>query len=98
MVQWLKHRRNIRRIGRWLGWAALALLAFTVLTGYGISQFRIVNSLTFGLLHKASSHRLHHYTDIPLAVFTLMHVSIAVWGRLGARKRRRTCEEQTPLF
>jgi predicted ferric reductase len=93
MLEWLKQRRNIRRIGRWFGWAALALLAFTVLTGYGISQFRIVNSLTLGLLDKVSSHRLHHYTDIPLVILALAHVTIAVWGRLGARKRRRTCEE-----
>jgi hypothetical protein len=93
MVEWLKHRRNIRKIGRWFGWAALALLAFTVLTGYGISQFRIVNSLTLGLLGKASSQRLHHYTDVPLVVLTLAHATIAAWGRSRARKRRRTCEE-----
>ena len=88
MLEWFKSKRNIRRIGRWCGWAALILLAFTLLTGYGISQFRIVNSLTFGLLDKVSSHRWHHYTDIPLIILTLTHVVIAVWGRLGARKRR----------
>jgi hypothetical protein len=98
MVKWLKHRRNIHRIGRWFGWAALALLAFTALTGYGISQFRIVNSLTLGLLDKASSQRLHHYTDIPLGVLMLAHVTIAMWGRSRAGKRRGTCEEQIPLF
>lgn len=96
MLERLKSRQNIRRIGRWCGWAALVLLAFTLLTGYGISQFRIVNSLTFGLLDKASSHRLHHYTDVPLIVLTLVHVTIAVWGRLSVRKRRDKCAEQTP--
>ncbi|MFL7793142.1 MAG: hypothetical protein AB8I69_13440 [Anaerolineae bacterium] len=86
MLKWLKSKRNIRRIGRWFGWAALILLAFTILTGYGISEFRIVSSLTFGLLDKVSSHRWHHYTDLPLTVFTLIHVTIAAWGRLGAQK------------
>jgi hypothetical protein len=89
MCDWFKRKRNIRRIGRWFGWAALALLAFTLLTGYGISQFRVVNSLTFGVLDKVSSHRWHHYTDIPLIIFTLIHVTIAVWGRLGAQKGAR---------
>ncbi|MFN2269882.1 MAG: hypothetical protein ACK2US_03520 [Anaerolineae bacterium] len=89
MLEWLKSKRNIGRIGRWFGWAALILLAFTLITGYGISQFRIVNSLTFGLLDKVSSHRWHHYTDIPLIIFTLIHVVIAVWGRLNARKSAR---------
>lgn len=87
MLAWLKNRHNIRRIGRWCGWAALVLLIFTVLTGYGISQFRIVDSLTFGLLNKAASHRLHHYTDVPLIVLMVAHVSIAVWGRLIAPRR-----------
>ncbi|MBN1812327.1 MAG: hypothetical protein JXA14_10860 [Anaerolineae bacterium] len=100
MPKWFKSKRNIKRIGRWCGWAALLILAFTLLTGYGISQFRIVSSLTFGLLDKASSHRWHHYTDIPLVILTSVHVIIAVWFRLNARKRTRKrrdkCEEQTP--
>jgi cytochrome b subunit of formate dehydrogenase len=86
MLEWFKSKRNIRKIGRWCGWAALLLLAFTLITGYGISQFRIVSSLTFGLLDKVSSHRWHHYTDIPLVIFTLAHVIIAVWFRLSAQK------------
>jgi hypothetical protein len=81
-------RRTVRRIGRWCGWAAVVLLLWTMLTGYGISQFRIVSELTFGVLNKAVSHRLHHYTDIPLLVFTAIHVGIAVWGRVAASKRR----------
>jgi hypothetical protein len=89
MLEWFKSKRNIRRIGRWCGWAALIILAFTLLTGYGISQFRIVSSLTFGLLDKVSSHRWHHYTDIPLVVFTLVHVTIAVGVRLSAKKRSK---------
>jgi thiosulfate reductase cytochrome b subunit len=88
MLEWFRSKRNIRRIGRWCGWAALILLAFTLITGYGISQFRVVGSLTFGLLGKASSHRWHHYTDVPLVVFILAHVTVAVWFRLSARTRR----------
>jgi thiosulfate reductase cytochrome b subunit len=88
MLEWFKSKRNIRRIGRWCGWAALILLAFTMITGYGISEFRVVGTLTFGLLGKASSHRWHHYTDAPLVVFILVHVTIAVWFRLSARTRR----------
>jgi hypothetical protein len=89
MLEWFKSKRNVRRVGRWCGWAALLLFAFTMLTGYGISQFRIINTLTLGLLDKASSHRWHHYTDIPLVIFTLVHVTIAVWMRLSAKKRSK---------
>ena len=88
MLKRIGGKRMVRRIGRWAGWAALVLLLFTLLTGYGISQFRIVSDLTFGLLNKAVAHKLHHYTDVPLVVFTLLHVGIALWGRLGVSKRR----------
>ena len=75
-------RRNLRRVGRWCAWATAALLLFTVLTGYGISEFRIVSQLTLGILGKAVSHRLHHYTDGPLLAFLCAHVGISVWLRL----------------
>lgn len=93
MIEWFKSKRNIRKIGRWCGWAALVLFGFTVLTGYGISQFRIVNTLTLGFLDKPSAHRWHHYTDIPLVIFTLTHVVIAVWGRLSGKRRRKICTD-----
>ena len=93
MLSWFRSRRNIRRIGRWCGWAALLLLLFTLLTGYGISQFRAVDVLTLGMLNKAVSHRWHHYTDVPLIVFVLVHVSIAAWGRLIVPRKKGSCEE-----
>jgi len=67
------------------GWVTALLLLFTMLTGYGISEFRTVSSLTFGILGKATSQRLHHYTDIPMIIFFSVHVGIALWGRLGRR-------------
>jgi len=92
MLDWFKDRRNIRRVGRWCGWVAFVLLLFTLLTGYGISEFRIVTSMTLGVLDKGVSHRWHHYTDVPLLVFALAHVVIAVWGRSRIRKER-SCGE-----
>jgi len=82
-VNGLLSEQNLRRIGRWCGWAAALLLLFTVLTGYGITAFRTVTSLTFGILGKATSQRLHHYTDIPLLVFLIAHIGLALWERLG---------------
>ena len=80
-------KRNLRRIGRWCGWAAALLLLFTVLTGYGIIEFRIVTRLTFGVLGKAISQKLHHYTDLPLIIFLLVHIGLALWRRLGRQDK-----------
>jgi hypothetical protein len=76
---------NIKIIGRTCGWAAGALLLFSVLTGYGITEYNIVTSLTFGILGKATSQRIHNFTDIPLIVFLAVHVGTALWGRLARR-------------
>ncbi len=92
MLGWIQDGRNVRRIGRWCGWVAFVLLLLTLLTGYGISQFRIVTGLTLGVLSKAVSQRWHHYTDVPLLIFVLLHVAIAVWGRLGMHGDRRNGE------
>ena len=85
----LVSRRQVRRIGGWCAWAAVVLLMFTMLTGYGISAFRAVGRLTFGVLDKGTAHRLHHYTDIPLLIFLFIHVAISLWLRLGSSLHRK---------
>jgi len=82
-------KRDLRRVGRWCAWAGALLLLFTVLTGYGISEFRTVSRLTLGLLSKATAHRLHHTTDVPMLVFLSVHVGISLWLRLGLPFSRR---------
>jgi hypothetical protein len=87
---------TLRRVGRWCAWAALILLLVTLLSGYGITRFRVVTPLTLGVLNKVVSHRLHHYTTVPLLVCLLVHVGIAVRGRVIAswkRKRRGGIEQ-----
>ncbi|MBN1438654.1 MAG: hypothetical protein JW929_04515 [Anaerolineales bacterium] len=78
----------IRRVGRFFGWLGLALLLFTLLTGYGISDFRIVTPLTFGLVNKAVAQRLHAYTEAPMMAFLAAHVGIALWARWKDARRK----------
>jgi uncharacterized membrane protein len=84
MTNRVSPRRRIRAIGRVCGWLTMALALVTLLTGYGITQYRIVDSLTFGILNKAMAQRWHAYTDVPFLAFMLVHVGIALWGRLSA--------------
>jgi thiosulfate reductase cytochrome b subunit len=74
-------RRLVRRLGHWFGWLALALLVLAVLTGYGITQFRIVDPLTFGILGKAVSQRWHETVAVLVVAFLAAHVGIALWWR-----------------
>ncbi len=81
-------RRQIRTIGRICGWLGIGLLLFTLLTGYGIAEFRIVTPLTLNLLNKALAQRLHAYTEAPMMALLLAHVGIAVWARSTEPKKK----------
>jgi hypothetical protein len=83
-----KRKRIVRRFGRFCGWLGLALLLFTLLTGYGIAEFRIVTPLTFNLLNKALAQRLHAYTEVPMTVLLLVHIGVAVWARSTEAKKK----------
>jgi hypothetical protein len=76
-----KTRRLLRTVGRYCGWLGLGLLLFTLLTGYGITEFRVVTPLTLNLLNKAAAQHLHAYTEAPMAALLLVHIGIAVWAR-----------------
>lgn len=83
-----KRRRQIRTIGRVFGWLGMGLLLFTLLTGYGIAEFRIITPLTLNLMNKALAQRLHAYTEAPMMALLLVHVGIAVWARSTEPKKK----------
>lgn len=41
-------------------WLLLAVTALFLVSGFGITQFRIVETLTFGLLTKALAFKIHN--------------------------------------
>jgi hypothetical protein len=72
----------VRRVGHWFGWLALVVMLLALLTGYGITQFRVVDPLTFGLLGKAVSQRWHETVAVLMAALLTVHVGVALWWRL----------------
>jgi cytochrome b561 len=62
-------------------------MLLAVLTGYGITQYRVVDTLTLGLLNKAAALRWHEQVGLLVLLLLVPHVGISLWGRLrsGAR-------------
>jgi hypothetical protein len=56
------------------------------LTGYGITEFRTVGALTFGLLGKNLAFNLHNALTIPYVVAIVLHVWVNLALRRAARK------------
>lgn len=78
--------RMFKKIVRWLLLVAILLY---ILTGYGISEFRIIESITFGLLSKPLAFKIHHYLIYPTAALLVLHVCLN-WVVKLWRKRRST--------
>jgi len=49
-----------------------------LLTGFGITQFRVVETLTFGLLTKNVSFKIHDNLFIPSIILLGLHVFLGI--------------------
>ncbi len=78
---------SYRTVTRLVHWALLATALFTVVSGLGITEFRIVEPLTFGLLNKASAFRLHLWLWLPFLVLLAAHMVLTM--RPGWFRRKR---------
>ena len=77
----LLHRLT-RRVTHWL---LVAVILLYGITGYGITQYRIVEPATLGLLTKPLAFQIHDNLLIPLLVLLALHIyQIAV--RRAVRK------------
>ncbi|MDD1665080.1 MAG: hypothetical protein LUQ32_06960 [Methanomicrobiales archaeon] len=67
-------QQDLRRV---IGWILLALALLLVITGLGITEFRTVEAVTFGLLGKALSFQLHSLLWIPFLVVLAAHLALS---------------------
>lgn len=59
----------------------LLVIVIYIITGFGITQFRIVEYLTLGLLTKSLAFKIHSSLIIPLIVFLVLHVYFGIRQR-----------------
>jgi len=64
-------------------WSLFAVLILYVVTGFGITAFRIVEFLTFGLLGKALAFQIHDALIIPFVVLMSLHI----YQQTGKRRK-----------
>jgi dolichol kinase len=55
-------------------WLLLAVLVLYLLTGFGITQFRVMEQVTFGLLSKPLAFTIHDNLLIPFIVLLVLHI------------------------
>jgi hypothetical protein len=78
---------SYRTVTRLVQWALLIVALVTVVTGLGITEFRLVTAATFGLLNKANAFKIHMWIWIPFLVLLTAHVILAMRPEWFRRKR-----------
>ena len=63
-----------RVVRRTIHWLLTAVVIIYLLTGFGITEYRIVEPLTFGLLTKNLAHRIHMNLEIPFIILLVVHI------------------------
>jgi thiosulfate reductase cytochrome b subunit len=65
-------------------WLLLALLALYIITGLGITEYRIIEKITFGALSKNLSFKIHDNLLLPFLVVLVAHIVL----RYALKKKR----------
>lgn len=60
-----------KRLVRWL---LLVVIILYIITGFGITEYRIVELLTFGSLTKSLSFKIHNVLIIPFVALLGLHI------------------------
>jgi len=61
-------------VRRTIHWLLTVVVIIYLLTGFGITQYRIVEPLTFGLLTKNLAHGIHMNLEIPFIILVVLHL------------------------
>jgi dolichol kinase len=55
-------------------WLLLAVIVLYLLTGFGITEYRVVEHLTLGLLTKPLAFKIHDNLIIPFIALISLHI------------------------
>ena len=76
-------RLTERKITHWL--LAIVTIAY-IATGFGITEFKIVESFTFGLLTKNLAFKVHNNLEIPFIILIFLHIYFKFSARTSVKK------------
>jgi hypothetical protein len=65
---------NRRLMKGTIHWLLTAVVIIYLITGFGITEYRIVEPLTLGLLTKSLAHKIHTNAEIPFIILLILHI------------------------
>jgi cytochrome b subunit of formate dehydrogenase len=88
--------QRVKRVKRIVRWSLVLVTVAYVVTGFGITEFRTVESWTFGVLTKPWALRIHNNLEIPFIVLLALHVLLSPGLRAYVRLRRPGTSDVAP--
>jgi len=67
---------NSKLLFRILHWLLMIIVILFILSGYGITEYRLIESITFGLLSKPLAFQIHFYLIYPFLLLLIIHILI----------------------
>ena len=55
-------------------WLLIAVIVVYLITGFGMTEYRIVEPLTFGLLTKLLAFKIHTILWMPFLILLILHI------------------------
>ena len=65
---------NWQLIKKIIHWLLTVVVIIYLITGFGITEYRIVEPLTFGLLTKSLAQKIHINIEIPFIILLILHI------------------------
>ena len=63
-------------------WLLAIVIVLYGVSGFGITEFRTVETLTFGLLTKNLAFKIHNNLEIPFLILLLLHLCLPFVSKL----------------
>jgi len=82
----MKNIANQDLFRKTIHWLLVVLVVLYLVTGFGITEFRTVETLTFGLLTKNWAFKIHNNLWIPFIILLGLHICLSLMKR--RRKER----------
>ena len=77
----MKNITNRALFKKTIHWLLAILVILYLITGFGITEFRTVETLTFGLLTKNLAFKIHNNLWIPFVILLGLHIFLSLIKR-----------------
>ena len=71
-----------------INWALLIFIIFYIITGFGITEFKFIEAITFGIISKPIAFQLHMFLIYPFIILLILHITLTI-NKKSKRKREK---------